>query len=470
MANTAKKEKKAFKMPHLFWIMMSLLFITSLLTYVVPAGQFATDPETGKILGDQFIWLEAQTPVSPVAMFMTILEGLTSSALIGYAVMVSGASVAIVMGTGAFDEFLDWAIYKLKDKDDTILLMVMFALMVYLGAFGGSDALIAIVPVGVMFAKKLKLDPICAIGVSTYATLLGFGTGPTKQVTTQMLMGCQIYGTFFTMFISMNVFMLVGMFFLVSYAKKIKKDPTKSLMWDEGWRPTEEEVDTSSLKETKLSGKTIAVLLIYIGQYLLLVGYPMITGDTSITFPMMIAVGIVVAILCGIIGGFSMDKIGNEFAKGLASMAFVAFVIGLAKVMSLVMTNGNILHTIVYWITRPLMGLPLAVASVGMTLVISVVNMVIPSASSKAAILVPILAPIAETLGMMPELAVQAFQYGDGFTNMVSPFLGWTVGSLVTAGVPFPKWIKWAVPKVLAFLTLACVIMFALTTFGWKPF
>jgi len=469
MANTTK-EKKSFKMPHLFWIMMSLLVITSLLTYVIPAGQFATDPETGKILGDQFIWLEAQTPVSPVAMFMTILDGLTSSALIGYAVMVSGASVAIVMGTGAFDEFLDWAIYKLKDKDDTILLMVMFVLMVYLGAFGGSDALIAIVPVGVMFAKKLKLDPICAIGVSTYATLLGFGTGPTKQVTTQMLMGCQIYGTFFTMFISMNVFMLVGMFFLVSYAKKIKKDPTKSLMWDEGWRPTEEEVDTSSLKETKLSGRTIAVLLIYIGQYLLLVGYPMITGDTSITFPMMIAVGIVVAILCGIIGGFSMDKIGNEFAKGLASMAFVAFVIGLAKVMSLVMTNGNILHTIVYWITRPLMGLPLAVASVGMTLVISVVNMVIPSASSKAAILVPILAPIAETLGMMPELAVQAFQYGDGFTNMVSPFLGWTVGSLVTAGVPFPKWIKWALPKVLALMALAGVVMFGLTTFGWKPF
>lgn len=465
----ANKEKKSFKMPHLFWIMMGLLVITSLLTYVVPAGQFATDPETGKILGDQFIWLEAQTPVSPVAMFMTILEGLTSSALIGYAVMVSGASVAIVMGTGAFDEFLDWAIYKLKDKDDTVLIMVMFALMVYLGAFGGSDALIAIVPVGVMFAKKLRLDPICAIGVSTYATLLGFGTGPTKQATTQMLMGVRIYGTFFTMFISMNIFMLVGMFFLVSYAKKIKKDPTKSLMWDEGWRPTEGEVDTSSLKETKLSGKTIAVLLIYMGQYVFLVAYPLITGDSSKTFQQMIAVGILVAILCGVIGGFSMDKIGNEFAKGLASMAFVAFVIGLAKVMSIVMTNGNILHTIVYWVTRPLMNLPLAVASVGMTIVISIINMIIPSASSKAAILVPILAPIAETLGMMPELAVQAFQYGDGFTNMVSPFLGWTVGSLVTAGVPFPKWLKWAIPKVLAFMALGCVIMFALTTFGWKP-
>lgn len=96
------------------------------------------------------------------------------------------------MGTGAFDEFMNWAIYKLKDKDDSILIGVMFCLMVYLGAFGGSDALIAIVPIGVMFAKKLKLDPICAMGVSTYATLIGFGTGPTKQATTQMLMGVQI--------------------------------------------------------------------------------------------------------------------------------------------------------------------------------------------------------------------------------------------------------------------------------------
>ena len=450
--------------------MMGLLLFTSIATYIIPAGQFATDPETGKILGTEFNYLGYQTPVSPVAMFMSILEGLTSSALIGYSVMVGGATVAIVMGTGAFDEFLDWAIYKLKDKDDTILIVIMFALMVYLGAFGGSDALIAIVPIGVMFAKKLRLDPICAIGVSTYATLIGFGTGPTKQVTTQMLMGVQIYGSFFTMFISMNLFLIVGLVFLLQYVKKIKKDPTKSLMWDEGWRPEDIVVDTSDLKETKLSWRTVAVLCIYMGQYLILVLYPMITGDTSKTFPMMIALGITVAILCGFIGKFSFDKIGQEYAKGLASMAFVAFVIGLAKVMSIVMINGNILHTIVYWLTRPLMGLPRAVASIGMTLVISVVNILIPSASSKSAILVPILAPLTEALGMIPELAVQAFQYGDGFTNLASPLLGWTVGSCVTAGVPFPKWVKWVLPKVLAFMVLACVVMFALTEFGWQPF
>ena len=113
---------------------------------------------------------------------------------------------------------------------------------------------------------------------------------------------------------------------------------------------------------------------------------------------------------------------------------------------------------------------PRSVASIGMTAIISVVNLIIPSATSKAAILVPILQPIAQTLNMDPNLAVQAFQYGDGFTNLFSPFLGWTVGSCVMAGVPFPKWFKWILPKVLCFIALGFVIMFILTESGWTAF
>lgn len=68
------------------------------------------------------------------------------------------------------------------------------------------------------------------------------------------------------------------------------------------------------------------------------------------------------------------------------------------------------------------------------------------------------------------DLAVQAFQYGDGFTNLVSPFLGWTVGSCVMAGVPFPKWVKWALPKVLCFIAIGFAVMFILSESGWTAF
>ncbi|GAA6296410.1 AbgT family transporter [Enterocloster asparagiformis] len=471
--STGEKAKKGFKMPHLFWIMMGLLLFACLLTYIIPAGEFAVD-ENGKILGDQFSYLGHQNPVAPWRMFMLILQGLGDSGLVIWTVLTSGAMTAVVMATGAIDELLNWAIYKLKDKSENILITIMFVLMVYLGGFGGTDALIAVVPIGVIFTKKLKLDPICAIGVSSYATLLGFGTGPTKQFITQLMMGVPVYGAFFTMFISMNFFMLLGLFLLLRYVKKIRKDPTKSLMWSEGWNPANMKVtaeDEAKLSQgTKLSGRTIAILVLFLGQYGILVAYPLLGGDGNYLQHLMTALALFVAIVCGFIGGFSFDKVGDEFVKGLQGLVFVGFVIGLAKVMSLVLTEGMVIHTMVYVLTRPLMDLSRAVSSIGMTAIICVVNLLIPSATSKAAILVPILKPIAETLNMDLNVAVQAFQYGDGFTNMISPFLGWTVGSCVMAGVPFPKWFKWVFPKVIAFILISFVIMYVLTESGWTAF
>ena len=467
----AGTKKKAFKMPHLLWIMLGLLLIASILTYIIPAGQFATD-EAGNVLGDQFNYLGYQTPVNPWQMLMMIVDGFSGSAAVICTVLSMGAMTGVVLSTGAFDDILNYAIFKLKDKGEMVLISGLFILMVYLGSFGGSDALIAVVPIGVIFCKKMKLDPICAIGVTTYATLIGFGTGPTKQYITQLMMGVPMYGAFGTMFISQNFFMIVGLVFLLMYVKKIRKDPTKSLMWDEGWNPDAMEVNASDESklgtDVKLPGRSVGIVLVFALQYVIIVAYSL-SGGTN-TQPVMVALAILVSIICGIIAGYSPDKLGDEFVKGLQSMVFVCFVIGLARVMSLVMTDGNILHTIVYVLTRPLMDLPRSVASIGMTAIISVINLVIPSATSKAAILVPIIQPIANTLGMDPNLAVQAFQYGDGFTNIISPFLGWTIGSCAMAGVPYPKWLKWALPKVLAFIVLGFVIMFILTESGWTAF
>lgn len=467
----AGTKKKAFKMPHLLRIMLGLLLIASILTYIIPAGQFATD-EAGNVLGDQFNYLGYQTPVNPWQMLMMIVDGFSGSAAVICTVLSMGAMTGVVLSTGAFDDILNYAIFKLKDKGEMVLISGLFILMVYLGSFGGSDALIAVVPIGVIFCKKMKLDPICAIGVTTYATLIGFGTGPTKQYITQLMMGVPMYGAFGTMFISQNFFMIVGLVFLLMYVKKIRKDPTKSLMWDEGWNPDAMEVNASDESklgtDVKLPGRSVGIVLVFALQYVIIVAYSL-SGGTN-TQPVMVALAILVSIICGIIAGYSPDKLGDEFVKGLQSMVFVCFVIGLARVMSLVLTDGNILHTIVYVLTRPLMDLPRSVASIGMTAIISVINLVIPSATSKAAILVPIIQPIANTLGMDPNLAVQAFQYGDGFTNIVSPFLGWTIGSCAMAGVPYPKWLKWALPKVLAFIVLGFVIMFILTESGWTAF
>lgn len=459
-----EKKKFQFKMPHLLWIMLGLIVIMCLLTYVIPAGTFAKD-DKGNLIGTAFSYVGHQTPVSLFRAAMLMLDGLTGSALIIFVVMVSGAGIAVILDTGAVDDFLNWAVYKLSTKGINILIPMMFVLMTYLGAFGGSDALIAVVPIGVVFAKKLKLDPIVGIGVTTFATLIGFGTGPTKQMISQAMMGVPVYSGFGVRMLSMNFFMVVGLIMLMRYVKKIQKNPEASVLGSAEWMKDLKSDTNLELKQEKLTWNTIAIMLLFIGQYILIVWFSFINAADSYKF--MIAVYILAAIICGAISGMSGEEIGNSFAKGLAGMAFVGFVIGMARVVSLVMSEGQIIHTIVYYLTRPLMNLNSGIAAVGMTGVISVINLLIPSATSKAAILIPIIQPVAQALNLTPQIAVQAFQYGDGFTNLISPALGWTIGSCAIAKVPFDKWFKWVFPKVVILSILSWGWIVVLNSMGW---
>ena len=287
MKNTNGKAKKQFKMPHLLWIMMGLLLLCSILTYIVPAGQFAMT-EDGKLLGDQFQFLGYQTPVNPIQAILQILPGLQGSAVVIFVVMVSGASIEVFLETKCFDRFLDFSLYKLQGKGDILLISVMFFIMGYLGAFGGSDALIAIIPIGVLFASKLKLDPIVGLGVSLFATQIGFGTGPTKNVVTQGLMETRIYGGFVTRFVIMNIFLLIGLLMLLSYVKRIRKNPEKSIMYASGWRPQETEESKQEVKMAKLSWKDIVMLVLFFGQFIVITLYGLL-GDSASYGPLFLS-------------------------------------------------------------------------------------------------------------------------------------------------------------------------------------
>lgn len=460
-------KKKAFKLPHLMWILIGLVLIMSLLTYIIPAGQFAKT-DAGTIDGSSFNFFGYQTPVSPFRAIYLIQDGMVGSAVIIMIVMIGGGSIGVILATGAIDRFLNWAMYKLQDKGQNTLIILLMIMMVYLGGFGGGDQLIALVPMGMVFARKLRLDPIMAIGVTTFATMVGFGTGPNKLLIPQSMMDVPIYSGFGMRFLSMNFFMVIGTIYIMWYVKKIKKDPSKSGMGNADWLTSIDESGDSVIREANLSWRDLLIVIMFFGQYILTVWYALTqVPKGGNTYSFSAAVSTVNAILCGLIAKKPFDEIANDYAKGLGGMAFVGFIIGMARVVSLVMTQGNIIHTIVYTLTRPLMNLDRGLSAIGLTAIIAAINPIIPSASSKAAILMPIIKPITEVLGMNPQIAVQAFQYGDGFTNIISPALGWTVGSCAAAGVPFEKWFKWSIPIVSVMILFSFVWIYVLNSIGW---
>lgn len=469
-ANTIKETKNTkenankknnFKMPHIFFLMLGLIFIMSLLTYVVPAGQFAQGAN-GALIGDQFSLLEAQTPVSPWKALLLLFDGIKNSGFVISLLLVNGGTMGIILGTGAIDEVTNWAIFKLQDKGIKVLLPIVFFLLGIIGGFGGGDQMIAIVPIGIMLARKLRLDPIVAVGVTFFASFIGFGTGPTNLMLPQLMMELPIYSGFGARMIALLVCLTIGCVYLTRYALKIAKDPSKSLMGNTDW--LKDCNDAGNMEEVKLNPRAVIVSLIFILQYVVIVYLFLVMKKGYEYMP---AVLMVAALLAGFIYGKSTDEIGNEFAKGASGMGFICFIIGLATTMNLVMKNGNILHTLVFYATKPLNAIPVQISAIGMSTIIAFINVLIPSASAKAAILFPIIKPISEALGMTPQLAVSAFQYGDGFTNLISPALGVTVGSLALTGVPYSKWFKFVLPVIIMMFLACMVILYLLGAAGW---
>lgn len=452
------KEKKKFQFPHLLFLLLGLLVIMSLLTYILPAGEFVETAEGVK----EYVRLEERTPVNLWQALLYIYDGLAGSASVLALLLTMGGCIHIALGTKALDRVIDFCLYKLQDKGSAVLLPVMFLLMALLGGFGGSDALIAIIPIGVVFAKKLRLDPIVAFGVSYLGTMVGFSTSPTGIYLAQSLIDIPIYSGFG--FRVLNLFMcaVIGAVYLLIYAKRIEKNPALSAMGNLDWQA--ELDDASSLEEKKLSPRDLIVTLLFFGQFPVAIILNLNFGLGMRCFG---AIMIPLAIIMGYVNGMKSNEIGNTFGQGVCGMGFICFIIGLASAISLVMRNGNILDTIAYYASLPLKSLGSGPAAVGISMVVSLLNFFIPSATAKAAALMPIVKPMAETLHITPQVAVQAFQIGDGFCNMISPFLGWTIGGLAIAKVPYQKWVKWVLPLLVILLLFEYVVLVVLNSIGW---
>lgn len=180
----ATKEKKSFRMPHLLFLLLALLILISVLTYILPAGQFVDLADGGK----EYVFIE-RTPIHIGKALLYIYDGIVNNAPIIAGLLAVGGSIEVVLGSRALDRIIDACLYKLQDKGSSVLLPVMFFLMALLGAFGGGDALVAVIPIGVLFAKKLRLDPVVAAGVSFMGTIVGGATSPTAIFIAQSLLG-----------------------------------------------------------------------------------------------------------------------------------------------------------------------------------------------------------------------------------------------------------------------------------------
>jgi len=253
---------------------------------------------------------------------------------------------------------------------------------------------------------------------------------------------------------------------VIRYAEKIKKNPKLSVTYelDQKKREKFQSEEAEKLEFSRQHGSVLLVLLLgIIGLF-----YGVIQLHWYITE--LAALFVAMGIIGGFLGGLSANEVAEGFIEGAKDIASAAIIVGFAAAIIIILEDGKIMDTILHSMAR-LTGKTMPIFSAYLMYGVQLIlNVFIPSGTTKAALTMPLFAPLADLTGITRQTAVLAYQFGDGFTNMIIPTSGVTVGTLAMAKVPFEKWFKWLLPLQIAFIIISLVLLIPPVLMHWTGY
>ena len=259
------------------------------------------------------------------------------------------------------------------------------------------------------------------------------------------------------------LFLLVASIYIMRYAVRVKADPARSYV-----RELEQDAELEELDEgKKVSVRHYLVLLTFFACLGWIIwGVIRYAWDTSDMQP----VFLVMAVVGGAVGGLSPSGIAKEFVNGAKALTYGALVIGIARGILVVLQDGMILDTIVCEFAEILQQLPAAATPLGMLVIHAILNLVIPSGSGQAAATMPLFIPLSDLTGVTRQVAVLAFQLGDGVTNSINPTASNMNGYLSLSKINYAQWLRFAGPLMGMWFLISAVAIVVCNTIGYGPF
>jgi len=461
---------KKLTMPHTYALIFIIIAIVASLTYIIPAGQFdrAKDAKTGKVfvVADSFHRVE-QSPVSPFGVFKAVPKGMEEAGQIIFFVLMIGGTFGILQATGAIDAGIGAAVKSMTGREKLVIPVIMFIFSLAGAILGTAEEALPFYPIVISLALALGFDSI----TGTAIVLLGAGAGfagaflnPFTIGIAQGISGLPLFSGILYRLLCYVIILGAGIIYVYRYASKIHKNPELSPMYEEDLK-RHNSFDINNLPQFNKKHRMVMGVLV-IG--LAILGFGIVKLGFYITE--LSAMFLIIGIAAGIVGGLKMNGIAEEFINGAQAMVYGALVIGLARSIMVVMTEGSIMDTIIYSMANVVSGLPGTLSAVGMFVVQSFTNIIIPSGSGQAAVSMPIMAPMADVVGITRQTAVLAFQFGDGFSNMISPTSGYFMAALAIGGITWNKWAKWMLPLFLIWSAIGAVMVAISVLINYGPF
>ena len=462
--------KPGFRFPSAFTILFGLIILVAVLTWIIPAGQYARVPSEALGKDIPVAGSYAPTEANPQGVFDVILapiagfynpDSYAANAIdVSLFVLIIGGFIGVVTATGAIDAGIGRAMVRLKGRENWMIpfLMALFALGGTTYGMAEETLAFYVLLIPVMIAAGY--DAVVAVAV----ILLGAGVGVLgstinafSTVIASDAAGVTFADGLVLRLIILGLCWLVTVAFVMRYAARVKADPSKSLVFDKKAENEAHFLGGKAKEEVTFTGLHQIVLILFALTFAV-----MVWGVSSQGWWMaqMSGLFLIAAIVIGIIARLGEARLVETFVNGARDLLGVALIIGLARGIVVVMDAGHITDTILHSAETSVAGLP-KVAFINVIYWIEVgMSFLVPSTSGLAVLSMPILAPVADFAGVKRELVVTAFATASGVVNLITPTSAVVMGGLAIARVPYERWLRFIWPLLLA---LTIIIMVALS-------
>lgn len=482
-----EEQKGGFRFPTAYTVLFALLILVVIATWLVPAGQYdrnedgepipgsyhEVEPNPQRVLTDGLLapvngmyGLEAED--GSVSVYNS--GGLYGAIDVALFVLVIGGFLGMTMATGAIDAGIGKITTAMKGREKWMIAILMIVFALGGTSYGMAEESLAFYALIIAVMIAAGYDALTGVAV----IMLGAGIGvlastvnPFATGIASGFAGISIADGLVSRLIVLVVGVIFGIIFVMRYAQKVKADPSKSLVFDQkgdNERRFLRSVGAEAMPEFDRRRKVIIILFAL--AFLIMIYGVIPWDDLGIPLPTLYwwfgeftALFLGFAIVIGIVGRLGEAGISETFINGARDMLGVALVIGLARGISVIMNNGLIIDTILYWAESAVSGLG-GVAFINLIhLLYLPLGFLIPSSSGLATVSMPIMAPLADSAGVDRSLIVTAYQAASGLLNLVNPTFAVVMGGLALGRVSFDKWLRFTWPLLLILLVLYALVL-----------
>lgn len=475
MAAESSKGIKQFKVPHVYAIIFALMVIFAVLTWIVPSGSYqrqevngrevtvaGTYEQSEKTYIDEETGDEVDLRQGVFDVLQAPTRGIQEAIEVVAFILIVGGSFQVITKTGAITSGMGRVVRRFKNKDILIIPIAMVLFALGGTSFGMAEETLPFFAIFMPIMMAMGFDSMTAFMVVFVGARTGYiasTINPFNVLIAQGILGIQGNPQLWLRMIAWVVLTAVATTWVVLYARRVKKNPESSITFEDDIAKKVEFAADESALDAEFTGRQKGVLAVFIAGMCLII-WGLVTQDWYMNE--ISAVFLAMGLLAGVIAGFSQDVIAQEFVAGIADFAFSAIVVGLARGILVIASDGMIIDTILNALATGLGGIPAVLFTTLLYAVENLLAILVPSSSGLAALTAPIFGPLTELMGLNPEAAVWALSMGSATMSLICPTSAILVAGLGVCKIKLGQWWK-TVWKFFLVVSLINIVFVAIS-------